>query len=1014
MSGILVISPVSSHPPQNGARRRIHSLLSLLKARGHRIHFVYTACEKVDLARMKALMEADWDSVDVFPTGHRFEKTQGLDYGLDDWINPHLRDVLPMLAQRYGVTHCLTNYVFQSAYLDVLPDGVAKILDTHDKLSRRHLFEALGTEPGFYHTTEAEELRGLARADVVLSIQDNEVDYFRRAGRPVIVVGHSTPNAFIEKRYTKVERLGYIGASNKFNIHALEALIPPFIDHVRATGSRLSLHVGGNVIKALQGRPELDADCVQFEGYVHDIGVFMEGIDLYVNPTLIGTGLKIKSVEALSHGVPVISTATGWDGLPGLDGVHDAADIGGLMSIIARIEREGFDTLTKLANFSRASFAEYKMNLEVNLARLFEAPRDELADWAEANPRFIGNRQAENPGFLQLGDLRDVPARTGRPRIAHLVNPVRMPKTSDLYIAQPIVYRSMVRAKEATRDAKVTLVARRFAEDAGYQAAAFDLDLPLSRSAVDLDITDDARKLPLLAEVFSLDGLPDEITHVVYTNSDIGLLPHFYDFVADRIVEGHDALVINRRTLPKRFTSPAELTELYAEMGTDHPGFDCFVVSREILERCHFADTLVGVHLIGRVVFWNLIARARKIGYYPAQNLTFHIGDDVPSKSRKSLPFIRHNLKQGAAVARTLKTDPGGFADAARLERFKRVLQVSPGPVHGPHDPAGGDRNVVMMHSLFRSGSTYIFHKVRQARDWTAYYEPFHEDLALFSTDRIDEFRGRHSGKSFRHSWPDKTREQTVDWLFAEYEGLIDPGQRGVRGYDRRMSYMLDFEGYDTAVTAYVEGLIGAARTENLFLQFNRTALRQDRMRRLFPQATHVYLSRNLRDVWGSYLSFQNNGVHGFLRNNLAYLYFNAQTPLMRVLARHVMVRDKAFMFYFHGPLDKAYAEYSLEEHFLIHATLWYEARAQAEAHAELIIDLDGLEASRLSRLETEAGLAALRLPVAFSDLGTHHYAPIDLALPPSRLATLEARARDIVAESQVIPASDQTVTERA
>ena len=61
MSSILVISPVSSHPPQNGARRRIHSLLSLLKARGHRIHFVYTACEKVDLTRMKMLMEADWE-----------------------------------------------------------------------------------------------------------------------------------------------------------------------------------------------------------------------------------------------------------------------------------------------------------------------------------------------------------------------------------------------------------------------------------------------------------------------------------------------------------------------------------------------------------------------------------------------------------------------------------------------------------------------------------------------------------------------------------------------------------------------------------------------------------------------------------------------------------------------------------------------------------------------------------------------------------------------------------------
>jgi hypothetical protein len=222
-----------------------------------------------------------------------------------------------------------------------------------------------------------------------------------------------------------------------------------------------------------------------------------------------------------------------------------------------------------------------------------------------------------------------------------------------------------------------------------------------------------------------------------------------------------------------------------------------------------------------------------------------------------------------------------------------------------------------------------------------------------------------------------------------------------VRGYDRRMSYMLDFEGYDSAVTTYVEGLIGAARTENLFLQFNRSALRQDQMHRLFPQATHVYLNRNLRDVRGSYLSFQVNGVHGFLRNNLAYLYFNAQKPLMQALSRHLPVRDEEFQFYFHGPLGAAYAHYTLDQHYLIHATLWHEARAQAEAHADLIIDLDGLEADRLSRLETEAGLAALRLPVAFADLGARHYAPIDLALPPSRLTSLEEMAREIVAEAQ-------------
>ena len=273
-----------------------------------------------------------------------------------------------------------------------------------------------------------------------------------------------------------------------------------------------------------------------------------------------------------------------------------------------------------------------------------------------------------------------------------------------------------------------------------------------------------------------------------------------------------------------------------------------------------------------------------------------------------------------------------------------------------------------------------------------------HEDLALFSPKTLDDFRARHSGETFRHAGAGEGAG--ADWLFSEYEGLLSTEARGVRGYDRRMSYMLDFEGYDAAVSDYIGGLIGAARTENLFLQFNRTGLRQAQMRRLFPRATHVYLSRNLRDVWGSYLSFENNGVHGFLRNNLAFLYFNAGAPLVRALGRHVEVRDEAFRFYFHNHLGQAYAAYSLEDHFLIHATIWHAARAEAQAHAELIIDLDGLEASRLARLETECGLAALRLPVAFSDLGARRYAPIDLRIAPLRLDELEELACGIVAEA--------------
>lgn len=1002
MANILVVSPLSSHPPQNGARRRIYAMLTALKRQGHKIHFVYTACEKVDLEANRALMAQDWDSVDVFNSGHEFIKTQGEDYGLDDWINPEVCGAIGGLAEKYDITHCLVNYVFQSRYFEFLPDHIFKILDAHDRLARRHIYTDMGIEPGFYYTTEAEEQRGLARSDVILSIQDNEVSYFQKSGKPVVVVGHMAPVASLEKRFTKFERLGYIGAYNKFNIHALEAFIPAFAEYSAQLEKPLTFSIAGNVAKYFGDKPEYQFDCVSYDGFVEDIGAYFESIDLYVNPTLMGTGLKIKSVEALSYGMPTVSTTTGWDGLLADPEMHAAPDVPVLIDIIEGIRIKGFDALTKMSNFAKASFAEYQLNLEQNLRNLFEKSQADSLAWASMHPHYIGNLQDQNPEFYTLDQPPlSQPAET-RPVIAHVVNPVRMPKASDLYIAQPVAFRSMARARDASLSADVMLVSRRYEEDSGYLRDCFDIDLPLKRSAQDLSNIENPRKLPMLAEVFSLEGVPDAVTHVVYTNSDIGVQPHFYDFVAKRIEEGHDALVINRRTMPKHFTNAGELNELYTDFGKKHPGFDCFVVSRELLEQCRFDDTLVGVHLIGRVIFWNLIAHADKIGYFDDHHLTFHIGDDVPSKGRATLPYIRHNLEQGAQVARALQSNPGHFEDPKRIERFSRVLQVSPGEIQGQFDPATDPRNPLFLHSFFRTGSTYFFQKIRNQRGWTAYYEPFHEDLALFSSDKLDHFRQRHANSQFRHA--EQGKPNPSNWLFAEFEPLMDDAIQGVHGYDRRMSYMNDYEGAADAVRAYVQGLIDTAPHENVFLQFNRTALRQEWMKGLFPDAAHVYLKRSLRDTWGSYLSFRSEAVYGFLRNNLAVLNFNANDPLMRALSMHLPVVDAPFVFFFHPHFSNVFHHYTLEQHYLIHATFWYAAVAQAESSSDLIIDLERISEDRLVRLETEATLASHRVMVSFDDIKQRQYNTQELLLSEKAMNRIEALARRIVNEANNVP----------
>jgi glycosyltransferase involved in cell wall biosynthesis len=968
-------------------------MLHHLLRSGHCIHFVYTGCEAIDHDRAIELMRHDWTTVDYYPTTLPSPPAIDTDYALDAWINPVLFTDIPSLVSCYNIHHALVEYVFHSAYFNALPSNVTRILDTHDRLSRRALFTSLGLTPGFFYTSVDDERHGLARADIILAIQDNEVSYFADAGPPVLVIGHIAPPAFVNRTYPHLETLGYIGARNKFNEYSLRAFLPAFSDYAAASTTSITLRVAGNICNAFNEPAFRSLPHIDFVGYVDSPASFYDSIDLVINPTLVGTGLKIKSLEAISYGVPVLSTDIGWDGLPPLPAHHDCTDIASLLSALSYVQAHATDALTQLANYSKSIFSEYIINSTETLHTLFSLPRNDAIKWAADNPRYVGNRQSDNPYFVPLTapvahrlSVRDI-------RLAHVVNPVLMPKTSDLYIAQPIAFTSLARARDASTTQNVTLVSCAFEHDSAFMRPLFDVHHVLTRSSRDLIASEKPRTLPFIADIFNTHVIPDDATHVIYTNSDICVQPSFYDFVTQQLRDGYDALVINRRTISKSFFDHRALPDMYKEYGDEHPGFDCFVVSREVLEKCHFGEALIGVHLIGRIIFWNILSYARRIKYLPAAHLTFHIGNDVPSKSRTMWPYIKHNLLVGRSVIERLQADPGYFYLDDRAEIFSNVLRVSPGTIRGTFNAATDPKNSILMHSFFRTGSTYVFEKIRHSARWTAYYEPFHEELAQISQDRLDEFKERHAPDKFRHD----ANAQKDEWFFAEYEQFLDPGVNGVRYFDRRMSYQFAFADSQDAIRRYINALINSAQTENVFLQFNRTAPRIRLLKELFPESVHLYINRNVRDIWGSYISFERNGVYGFMRNHLAMALFNNEHPIFRALAARIPLLSMDYTFYFHDKIANAMKFYTLEEHYLLHVTLHEFARREALDVCDYTIDLERAANDRLYQLEMEAVFASIHADISFSDVKYRSYKGRELLLGESTLSSIEEEARDIV-----------------
>ncbi len=323
---ILVISPTPSHPQDAGNRARIHAVLSGLKAAGHAIHLCLLLRENPSPAALSA-MAAAWDELVTVPHDRaREQRGLGALHAIDDWILPEAEAAFATLAAREpGFDLVLVEYVFLSRALEFFSDSVVKVIDTHDVFGDRAAkLAALGLENRFFATTPEEEARGLDRAHLVLAIQEEERQRFAWATRAATAtLGHLPP----DPRPPLPPRggdgwlaIGYIGSANPLNTRALARLLealPP--GDIAAAGGEMV--VAGGAAGALGPDAGL-----RLLGPVPDADQLYAQVDLVVNPHEGGTGLKIKTVEALARGRPVIGTADAFAGLPAEHSFHAAAD----------------------------------------------------------------------------------------------------------------------------------------------------------------------------------------------------------------------------------------------------------------------------------------------------------------------------------------------------------------------------------------------------------------------------------------------------------------------------------------------------------------------------------------------------------------------------------------------------------------------------------------------------------------------------------------------------------------
>jgi glycosyltransferase involved in cell wall biosynthesis len=164
------------------------------------------------------------------------------------------------------------------------------------------------------------ERRALAEADCTVAVSDVDAARFRRdfGARRIDVVENGVDTAYFRPRqgWREPGRILFLGSLDwRPNLDGVELLLDRVFPAVRAAEPTATLSlVGRNPSAALRRKVE-STPGAELHGNVADVRPFLAECGVMVVPLRIGGGSRLKILEALASGVPVVSTRVGAEGL---------------------------------------------------------------------------------------------------------------------------------------------------------------------------------------------------------------------------------------------------------------------------------------------------------------------------------------------------------------------------------------------------------------------------------------------------------------------------------------------------------------------------------------------------------------------------------------------------------------------------------------------------------------------------------------------------------------------------
>ena len=310
---ILIISKRPTHPTDSGSRRFIVNQIGLFKSLGHDVYYLYihenwSLKGKGDKSYKKLMQDYWGEKLFTFNIPwiimllFRIKRIKWLLFNngyqsADGLYPPLLSRRIVKLQQKYSFDCCIINYYELSrVFVDVkFPlEGIT----THDYFSYKSIL--VGIKNISLNTNAHEEAKALQRCPNIFALNSEEAIFFQKLSPKSTIYNVYSIYKYCESKIVGNHDLLFLSGNNLFNIHGIEWFIQTAFPRIIKKYPDAKLRIAGSICNVLNNN-YLNNENIILEGYVKDEDEFYKTADVAINPTFEGTGLKIKTFEAISH-----------------------------------------------------------------------------------------------------------------------------------------------------------------------------------------------------------------------------------------------------------------------------------------------------------------------------------------------------------------------------------------------------------------------------------------------------------------------------------------------------------------------------------------------------------------------------------------------------------------------------------------------------------------------------------------------------------------------------------------